>query len=105
MMNGKGKMKFSDGCEYVGNFADGTQSGEGMMLWPNDTSYDGEWQDDQMTRGVLCVGGDNYSAEFSDGNNMVNGIRVYKVKLSNADGTLVRECKFKNGKLLDLDGE
>mgnify|MGYP003385137928 FL=1 len=103
MMNGKGTMKFADGTEYEGSFVDGAQSGSGMMVWPNDSTYDGLWADDKMTSGVLTVDGGCYTAELSNGDNMVNGTRMYTVKLLNGDGSLHRECRFKNGKLIDME--
>lgn len=103
MMNGKGVMKFSDGCEYDGNFVDGAQSGQGKMVWPNGTKFDGEWQDDKMVSGVLSTAEEeSYKADFSDGDAMVNGTRVYQVKLWNADGTVHKKSKFMNGKLLEF---
>ena len=55
MMDGMGKMEFDDKkLIYEGDFKNGVMEGYGKMFFSNGMVYDGEWQDDQMVgQGIL----------------------------------------------------
>ena len=41
---------------YIGQFIDGVKRGRGKMEWSNGESYDGEWRDDlKHGKGVLSM--------------------------------------------------
>lgn len=41
---GKGAYRFSSGAYYIGQFKDGKSDGIGICTWPDDSRYEGEWE-------------------------------------------------------------
>ncbi|KAL9651759.1 hypothetical protein ABK040_014015 [Willaertia magna] len=49
VVNGKGKMIWSNGCSYEGNFVKGKMEGFGVYTFPDKiTKYEGEWVNNRM---------------------------------------------------------
>ncbi len=46
--HGKGTKYFADGKTYVGDWVDGTMSGEGVFTWPSGSRYEGQFKDDKI---------------------------------------------------------
>ena len=46
--HGKGKMVFPDGSKYEGDFVSGNFHGQGKMVWTDGGYYEGEWQNGQI---------------------------------------------------------
>lgn len=44
--NGKGKLTYTNGDEYQGDFENGQKHGYGCYTWENQDSYSGEWKND-----------------------------------------------------------
>lgn len=95
MINGKGKMTWSDdGSIYDGEWKDDMSNGQGKMTWHNGQIYEGEWKDDIMNgKGKLVkYDGDIYEGDFSNGKKEGTG----KYKSVKPDSTITYEGEFKN---------
>jgi hypothetical protein len=79
--NGHGEKKFINGS-YVGNFRDGKRVGKGRMQFSNGDEYDGEWYDDFMHgRGTYKSTNGSYVGNFRDGKRVGKG----RMQFSNDD--------------------
>ena len=57
-MNGKGKIIYSDGKEYNGDFYNGLKHGFGRLSWSNDKYYEGYWVNNrQHGEGIFYLNG------------------------------------------------
>ena len=45
---GNGKYLWSDGSQYIGDWADNRISGKGIYTWLDGRMYDGEWLNNNM---------------------------------------------------------
>ena len=90
-MHGKGKMIYTNGDIYEGEWKNGKRNGDGTMTYQNKTSYVGRWANDQINGyGTFkYFNGDVYEGTFANGiksgdGNMTyeNGI-IYKGKWKN----------------------
>ena len=81
---GQGVLRFSDGSTYVGDFVEGQMTGQGIWYWPIGTFYAGSFEDNQMTgQGTMIyssAGG--YIGDFLDMQFHGKGMRIW------ADGTV-----------------
>lgn len=49
MMNGKGKLNYSNGNEYSGTFVKGKKEGKGVYFWKTSgLTFQGGWKEDKM---------------------------------------------------------
>ena len=47
-MHGYGKVTFSNGDVYVGNWEDGVKHGYGKYTWADGDTYEGNWYKGEM---------------------------------------------------------
>lgn len=47
-VSGKGVMKYSNGDNYTGDFQNGLKHGTGTYTWSGGAKYEGSWKDDKM---------------------------------------------------------
>ena len=83
-MHGSGKMFYSNGDVYSGNFTEGMKEGQGQLTLANDKGmYIGDFQEDEM-HGNGCF-------QFGDGSEFVGefykGLQHGEGLLTTADGT------------------
>jgi len=53
-MTGQGTYKFSDGRQYIGEYKDNKYNGQGTFTFPNGEKYVGQWKDDMINgRGIF----------------------------------------------------
>ena len=52
-MNGKGKITYSSGSVYEGNFKDNQPNGKGKILFSDGGSYEGSWNNGVIEGTVL----------------------------------------------------
>ena len=77
--DGQGKMEYTNGQVYEGEWKDGVRSGQGRCTWPDGGYYDGEWANDKWNgQGTNYMGGskdvDYYVGGFADGKRNGHGI-------------------------------
>jgi hypothetical protein len=48
LYHGHGKESWSDGSFFEGVFAQGKKNGNGTYVWPDHTTYSGEWVGNKM---------------------------------------------------------
>ena len=67
-INGEGTLTWAGGDQYIGEFKDGKQHGQGTYTW-SDQQYVGEWKDDDKHgQGTLTwADGDQYVGDFVNG--------------------------------------
>ena len=95
--HGSGKMQYSDGGSYEGEFKEGKRSGKGKMVFPSGNVYEGDFANDlQNGVGVMQINtiGDRYEGEFRGGRANGHGVRNY----ANGDQ---KEGQWKNWELLE----
>jgi len=114
-LNCQGTKKFEDGRTYTGTFRLGEPNGSGKMVWTDGTRFEGEWKDGEMKNGaMLFTNGDEYLGEFSGGTMNGKGSVIkangdsftgeWKDGLETGPGTLTRidgskfHGTFKDGK-------
>lgn len=90
-MHGKGKMIYTNGDIYEGEWKNGKRNGEGTMTYQNKTSYVGRWANDQINGyGTFkYFNGDVYEGTF------VNGIKSGDGNMTYENG-IVYKGKWKN---------
>lgn len=101
----KGKMVYGDMCTYEGEFRHGKRSGQGKISWPDGSSYDGDWWDNNYHgRGILTkINEYIYDGEWFGGKKYGQG------KITYADGTSyigewASDEKDGKGVITNLDG-
>ena len=101
-MTGRGVYRLADGDSYEGDYVNDKWTGRGVFRWPNDNMYDGDFLDDKMATGQMFLAdlNLNLAAEFSGGDTVVDGYRLYRLVLKNPDGSVYREGDFSNGKFV-----
>ncbi len=77
--DGQGKMEYTNGQVYEGEWKNGVRSGQGRCTWPDGGYYDGEWANDKWNgQGTNYMGGskdvDYYVGGFADGKRNGHGI-------------------------------
>jgi hypothetical protein len=92
LLEGQGRLEWSNGATYEGSFENGLFAGQGRMRYASGEVYEGEFRDGLMSgRGHLIMpDGTTYTGEFTQGN--FNGQGKYATK----DGR-VYEGNFENG--------
>lgn len=93
--DGKGKMKYSDGCLYDGDWVDGVREGQGRMEYANGV-YEGQWKNDRKN-GVgtyTWSDGKKYEGAYEDDIRCGKGTFTGWVDLTNGYvGTYVGESQ------------
>ena len=81
--NGKGEMKYADGCIYNGDFKNGMHNGKGEMKYADGSIYNGDWKDDKRHgKGeIKHSNGDVYNGDWKDDKRHGKG----EIKYSNGD--------------------
>ena len=104
--NGFGIYKFKDGSSYRGNFARGKLQGYGKMKYSNGNIYEGEWKNDLKTgRGTMkFINNDSYVGNFSDDKFWGKGIYRYNTG-DLFDGSWVNGQAHGKGKYVFADKE
>jgi hypothetical protein len=68
ILNGPGKITFSDGSTLSGDFVNGVVEGQGEFVKPGSFEFKGDFSDGQPTSGtVTFVNGPTYEGSFADG--------------------------------------
>ena len=100
---------------------DGNIDWRGTFRWCNGNSFNGIFDSNKMRSGVFLsvvdiqsvsplssfISSSNnfhreYRAEFTEGDDIVNGFRMYRVKLFTvSEGELFKDCSFSNGQLIE----
>ena len=93
--NGYGTYYFKDGSRYIGDVRSGKLHGHGKIIYANGDQYEGSLKDSKLEgRGVLSrKNGDYYVGEFSD--NTYNGYGEYHYAFGK-----IKKGYWKNGKLI-----
>lgn len=68
-LSGYGKISFTNGDVYEGEFKDDKMNGQGRYTWHNGDIYEGEWKDGKMNGygKYIFANGDVYEGERKDG--------------------------------------
>ncbi len=93
VINGYGKMNFTNGDVYEGNWKNGKKHGYGKLTWASGDVYEGNWNEDsQNGKGKYCwSNGDVYDGDWVDGERIGYGKfmwasgDVYEGNFNNAD--------------------
>ena len=95
LRHGKGIMKYSNGCRYLGFFVNDKREGYGKCLYPNGCVYTGHWKDGKRHgRGEICYpNGDKYDGEWRE--DQRHGAGVYYWKDGTAD-----VCQYERQKIV-----
>ena len=121
MRHGRGIYRFADGATYEGYWNNGKKHGLGHLSFSNGNSFNGSFDNDKMRSGVFRsvahkqgvssshdddIQNNNspceYRAEFTGGDDIINGFRMYRVKLYTvSEGELFKDCSFSNGQLVE----
>ncbi len=80
--DGQGKMEYTNGQVYEGEWKNGVRSGQGRCTWPDGGYYDGEWANDKWNgQGTNYIGGSKdvsfYVGGFVDGERDGHGIYTW----------------------------
>lgn len=77
--HGKGIMKYSNGCRYIGTFSNDKRSGYGKCWYPNGCIYFGDWLDGQRCGEgtMLYVNGDVFVGCWKEDRRHGSGIYYY----------------------------
>lgn len=104
-LSGKGKIFYSDGRYFEGNFVDGQRGGHGVFTWPNKCKYDGLWQADCVDKGTYWYAdGTRYEGQL-DAECSRNGYGVYFwLDGSRHEGEWVKNMRHGHGKYFDSKG-
>ena len=83
LRQGKGMMKYLNGCQYVGFFVNDKREGYGKCYYPNGSIYTGYWKDGKRHgRGeIRYANGDRFDGEWKE--DLRHGAGIYYWK----DGT------------------
>jgi hypothetical protein len=95
LRHGKGVMKYSNGCRYVGLFHNDVRSGYGKCWYANGCVYAGQWKDGKRHgRGTMTyVNGDIYQGSWEQ--DQRHGAGVYHWKDGRSD-----VCQFYRQKIV-----
>ncbi|KAL7504684.1 hypothetical protein ACHAXN_002269 [Cyclotella atomus] len=93
--HGKGIMKYSNGCRYVGFFVNDRREGYGKCWYPNGCVYAGQWKGNQRHgKGTMTyMNGEVYEGSWEE--DQRHGSGVYHWKDGRAD-----VCKFHRQKIV-----
>jgi len=66
---GKGEYRWSNGNRYVGDFRDGSASGQGRLMMPDGTTIEGMFERGEVNGWATKQfgNGDRYEGDFADG--------------------------------------
>ena len=45
-MHGRGDYSYANGCRYSGDWKDSKRIGKGLFIWPDESIYNGDWEND-----------------------------------------------------------
>ena len=98
---------YMPGDVYGGFWMENKRHGRGAMTWQSAGSvFVGVFKNDRLNTGRLFMSPtESYDAEFRSGDEVVDGARVYKLRLSatEAGAVVVHLCLFANGACLSKD--
>ncbi|MBN8548598.1 MAG: hypothetical protein J0M12_04710 [Deltaproteobacteria bacterium] len=103
---GPGKMAYSDGGVYEGNFKEGYRDGQGTYVWPNKTKYVGTWErGDQNGQGIFydAEGKESFNGTWNHGQQiaMVKDAKGQMI----ATGCVSGNCQEGYGTYVYADGD
>jgi hypothetical protein len=80
LRHGHGKLTYSNGDIFEGEFKNGKKYGHGKYMYKNGDVYEGEYKDGEKHGHGKCVykNGDVYEGEYKDGKKYGHGKCVYK---------------------------
>ncbi len=106
--DGWGVERWSSGHKYTGHYREGKRDGQGVMVYPNKTWYDGEWKNDDRhghganhTSDATYIGGWHVNKKHGKGYNYLCDKKDYKCGPNTAYATYNQE--WLHGKNLTSD--
>ena len=90
---GKGKIKYNDGCSYIGEWDNYKRQKKGVLTYPNSDKYEGEFKDDLFNgEGKLFVNEEKIYYKGTWRNGKKEGI----FDLFDENNAFIRKTEFKD---------